>query len=158
MDQAQSQEFLRIISQAGPSGSMWEAGQAMGLDRNDTETVATELMGQGHLEMVSLDGKVRLTQSGEELLGMAGPSLSGGSSGGLASLVADLKAAGAAGLSGAAATDLAADLACLAAQLERSQPLQPVVQACLKAIRQALAGSSQQEAQELSKRAEGFLD
>lgn len=156
MDQAQSQEFLRMINQAGPSGSMWATGEAMGLDRNKTETIATELMGQGLLEMVSLDGKVRLTQSGEESLNAAGPSLSG-SGGGLNSLVTDIQAAGAAGLSGAAAKDLAVDVACLAGQLKRSQPITEVVQACLKAVRQALAGSSQQEAQELAKRADSFL-
>lgn len=157
MDQADSQEFLRLISQAGPSGSMWEAGKSMGLDRNDTESMATELMAQGHLEVVSLDGKVRLTPSGEELLGAAGPS-SSGSGGDLASLVADLQAAGAAGLSGATATDLAADVACLAAQLSRSKPLDAVVQACLKAVSQMLARSSQQAARELAGRAKEFLN
>ena len=156
MDQAQSREFLRLISQAGPSGSMWEAGEAMGLDRNATESLATELMSLGHLEMVSLGGKVRLSQSGEDLLGAAAASPSG-AGGDLASLVADLKAAGAAGLSGSAAADLAVDVACLAAQLERSRPLEAVVQACLKAAAQALAASPQQEAQDLAKRAEAFI-
>ena len=159
MDEAQSQEFLRMINQAGPSGSMWEAGEAMGLDRNDTEAIATDLMAQGLLEMVSLDGKLRVTQSGEDFLNADSHLLSGpgGSDGGLASLVADLKAAGAAGLSGAKALDLAADVACLAAQLERSQPLDAVVQACLKTVNQALSGSSQPGAKELAKRAEGLL-
>ena len=156
MDQAQSQEFLRLVSQAGPSGSMWKTGEAMGLGRDATEALATELMSQGHLEMVSLDGKVRLTHSGEELLGAHAASPNG-TGGDLATLVAHLKAAGAAGLSGIAAADLAADVACLAAQLERSQPLEAVVQACLKAVAQALAGSTQQEAQDLANRAEAFL-
>jgi len=156
MDQAQSQEFMRLINQAGPSSSMWKTGEAMGLDRNGTEAIATELMGQGLLEMVSLDGKVRLTQSGQDLLNDTGPSFNG-AGGDLASLVTDIQAAGAAGLSGAASKDLAVDVACLAGQLKRSQPLSDVVQACLKAVRQALAGSSQQEAQELAKRAESFL-
>jgi hypothetical protein len=151
MDQAESQQFLVIINEAGQSASMWEAGEAMGLERHQTEALATELMAQGHLEMVSLSGKVRLTQSGQDLLDAASPSPAT-SGGGLASLVADLKAAGAAGLSGAAAADLTADVACLAAQLERSKPLGEVVQACLKAVRQALSGSPQPEAQDLAKR------
>lgn len=152
MDQAESQQFLAIINQAGQSASMWEAGEAMGLERHQTEAIATELMAMGHLEMVSLGGKVRLTQSGQDLLSAAGP-VPEKSDGGLASLVADLKAAGTAGLNGAAAADLSADVACLAAQLERSQPLGEVVQACLKAVRQALIGSPQPESQELAKRA-----
>ncbi len=159
MDQAQSQEFIRKISQAGPSGSMWEAGEAMGLSRNDTEAIATDLMSQGHLEMVSLDGKLSVTQSGEDFLNAAGSSLSGsgGSGGDLALLVADLRAAGAAGQSGTVAIDLVADVACLAAQLERSKPLEVVVQACLKAVSQGLAGSPQPEAQKLATRAKSFL-
>lgn len=160
MHEAQSQEFLRMISQAGPSGSMWEAGEAMGLDKNDTEAIATDLMAQGLLEMVSLDGKLSVTQSGEDFLNAANPSLSGsgGAGGGLTSLVADLRAAGAAGLSGTQAIDLTADVACLAAQLERSQPLDAVVQACLKTVSQALASSPQPEAKELAKRVESLLD
>jgi hypothetical protein len=160
MDDAQRQRFLSLISQAGPSGKMWEAGESMGLDRNDTEALATDLMGAGHLEMVSLDGKLRVTESGEEFMNAAGPAsgLAAGASGvDLPTLVSGLRALGAGGLSGAAATDLMADVACLASQMERSKPLDSVVQACLKAVGQALAGSSQPEAQNLAKQAQDFL-
>ncbi len=156
MDQAKSQKFLAMISQAGQSASMWPVGEAMGLERHETEAIATDLMAQGNLEIVSLDGKVRLTQSGQDLLKAGGPAPSA-SGGGLASLVDDLKATGAAGLSGAAANDLRADVACLAAQLDRSKPLAEVMQACLNAVRQALAGSVQPEAQKLAKRAQEFI-
>lgn len=160
MDDAERQRFLALINQAGPSGSMWEAGKTMGLDRNDTESLATDLMGSGHLEMVSLDGKLRVTPSGEEFMNAAGPAsgLAAGASGvDLATLVAGLRALGAAGLSGDAATDLMADVACLAAQLERTKPLDSVVQACLIAVSQALESSPQPEAQNLAKQAQDFL-
>jgi D-alanyl-D-alanine carboxypeptidase len=156
MDNAKRQEFLRLISQAGASGSMWDAGEAMGLDRSDTEALATDLMSQGLLEMVSLDGKLSVTSSGEEVMNSGGAASSVPSVD-LTTLVSSLRAVGAAGLSGDKAVDLLADVACLAAQLERSKPLDIVVQACLKTVSQALANSSQPDAQNLAKQAERFL-
>ncbi|KMY67796.1 hypothetical protein AAU61_07935 [Desulfocarbo indianensis] len=155
MDNERSLEFLRLIDQAGQDGNMWETGEAMGLEKYQSEDLATELMGRGYLEMVSLNGKVRLTQAGKDHLQGAG-SPAGGGGGGLAKLLADLQAAGAAGLSGAAAQDLAADIACLEAQTRRSQPLPPVVQACLKEIGRALAESSLPASRELGRWADAL--
>lgn len=157
MDEERSLEFLRLIDQAGQDGNMWETGEAMGLERYQSEDLATDLMGRGYLEMVSLNGKVRLTQDGKDHLRGAG-SPAGGGGGGLAALLADLQAAGAAGLSGAAARDLAVDIACLEAQTRRSQPLQAVVRACLEEIGRALAKSSLPASRELARRADSLAE
>ncbi len=156
MADEQSRNYLHHIAQAGETASMWEAGSALDLDRNATEALATDLMAQGLLEMVSLDGKVRLTPAGRELLAEAAPA-AGAAGQDLGSLLAEIKAAAPAGLSGKAAADLEADLACLEAQLRRSQALEPVVRACLEAVQQALAGSPDAAAQKLAQRAGALL-
>ncbi|MBI5524308.1 MAG: hypothetical protein HY910_16910 [Desulfarculus sp.] len=148
MDQGKEREFLERLAQAGEHASMWEIGQAMGLDRGATEALATSLLAQEALQMVSLSGKVCLTEAGRAL---CGGGMAGGDS--LAGWLGDLRAAGGLGLSGQAHNDLLADLATLEAQLGRSQPLMPVVKACLAAIEAALAKSSGSQAASLAARA-----
>lgn len=152
MDQGKEREFLERLAQAGEQASMWEIGQAMGLDRGDTEALATSLLAQEALQIVSLSGKVCLTQAGRALCGGPG----GGDS--LAGLVQDLRAAGGLGLTGVAAQDLLADLATLEAQLGRSQPLMPVVKACLAAIEGVLTRSRDPQAAGLVQRAGALRD
>jgi len=121
-------EFLAALAQAGGEGSMWDIGREMGLDRGQAEAVGTELMGRGLLEMVSLSGKVRLTETGRA--GAERAADQGGET--LADWLAQARALDPAG-------DLAQDLACLEAQLARSQPLTEVVATCLEAAAQSLA-------------------
>lgn len=147
MEQGKEREFLERLAQAGEQASMWEVGQAMGLDRGATEALAASLLAQEALQIVSLSGKVCLTEAGRALCGAG----AGGDS--LAGLLQDLRAAGGLGLSGAAAQDLLADLATLEAQLGRSQPLMPVVKACLAAIEGALTRSRHPQAVGLAARA-----
>lgn len=146
MDEGKQREFLERLAQAGEQASMWEIGQAMGLDRGATEALATALLAQEALQMVSLSGKVCLTEAGRALCGGAAGDF-------LAGLLGDLRAAGALGLSGQAQGDFLADLATLQAQLTRSQPLLPVVKACLAAIEGALAKSRDPQAAGLAARA-----
>ncbi len=147
MEQDKQREFLERLIQAGEQASMWELGQAMGLDRGATEALATSLLAQEALQMVSLSGKVCLTEAGRQ---MCGP---GGGSNDLARLLADLEGAGGLGLSGPARQDFLADLATLKAQLGRSQPLAPVIKACLAALESSLAKSPSPEAAGLLRRA-----
>jgi hypothetical protein len=148
MDQSKQQEYLERLAQAGDSANMWEVGQAMGLDRGATEALATALLAQEALQMVSLSGKVCLTETGRNLCG-------GGAAGSddLARFLADLQAAGGLGLSGEALQDLGADLATLKAQLTRSRPLMPVLKACLAALETTLAKSRAPETPALTARA-----
>lgn len=147
MEQEKQREFLERLAQAGEQANMWEVGQAMGLDRGQTEALATALLAQEALQMVSLSGKVCLTETGRALCGGAAGADS------LASLLEGLRASGGLGLTGSALRDLTADLATLEAQLTRSQPLLPVVKACLAALETALAQSRQPQAAGLAARA-----
>jgi hypothetical protein len=145
-------DFLRHLADAGDEANMWQAGEAMGLSRDDTETLATELMATGQLEFVNLSGKVRLTELGQ---GSLEPETGGGHSDNLALLIQDLEAADLK-LEPRAAADLAADLAALKAQLGRSQPLASVVQACLTAVGAALQEAGGDQAQDLARRAQAL--
>jgi hypothetical protein len=148
MEDYQKLEFLRRVAEAGDKADMWKTGEAQGLDRDATETLCMDFFAQGILEVVSLSGAVRLTASGREGLGGAG-----GGPDNLAGLLADLEKAGDLGLKAPAGTDLAADMACLKAQLKRSQPLTQVVKACLLAVEAALMQSPTAAAEALAQRA-----
>ncbi len=139
-------DLLRRLHAAGDQANLWSAGGEMGLDRPATETLAMDLMAGGALEVVSLSGKVRLTDKGRGLLGGGGAELD------LAGLVAALEKLDL-GLSQPAAGDLAADLACIKAQAGRSRPLMPVIRACLAAVETALGQSRHPEAKGLAQRA-----
>ena len=142
----QRSRFLRAIADAGDSADMWQAGQDLGLERSHTENLATALMAEGLLEMVSLSGKVRLTPEGRRLLDTASPQEEPD----LAAWLQAVADAEPLGLPEPTARDLAADLATLQAQLQRSQPLTAVVNACLEAIAEALAAADSPLAQELA--------
>lgn len=146
-------ELLQAVQARGGEANMWEAGQALGLTRDQTEGLATEAMGESLLEMVSLSGKVRLTEQGAEAAG-AGQ----GGGGGLSQLIRQAAALGEAGLPPARAQDLAADLACLQAQLGRSSPLPAVVRACLESLAELLEASPRETAHNLAARARALLD
>lgn len=150
MEDHQKLEFLRRVAEAGDKANMWKLGEAQGLERNATETLCMDYFAQGILEVVNLSGGVRLTASGRENLGEAE---GGGGPDSLAALVADLEKAGDLGLKAPAGTDLAADLACLKAQLKRSQPLTQVLRACLLAVEAALMQSPAAQAEALAQRA-----
>lgn len=158
MEDQQKLEFLRRVAEAGDRADMWKTGEAQGLDRDATETLCMDCFAQGVLEVVSLNGSVRLTASGRESLGETPPGAAGAGGGpdGLAKLVADLEKAGDLGLKPPAKGDLAADLACLKAQLTRSQPLIQVVRACLLAVEAALMQSPAATAEALAQRAAGL--
>jgi hypothetical protein len=153
MEDQQKLEFLRRVAEAGDKADMWKTGEAQGLNRDATETLCMDFFAQGILEVVSLSGAVRLTDSGREGLGEAP---GGGGPDSLASLVADLEKAGDLGLKPPASGDLMADLACLKAQTKRSQPLTQVVKACLLAVEAALMQSPAAQAEALAQRAAGL--
>lgn len=151
MDDARSLELLKQLAAAGEAANLWQAGEALGLDRGQAEDLGTGLMAQGYLEMVNLSGAVRLTDSGRQAL--AGQDSPAGGGDDLAGLVAELEEAQAAlGLAEKVAADLKADVTALRAQLGRSRPLLPVVRALLAALEQGLESSSQGRARELAAR------
>lgn len=144
-----AQQLLESLAQAGEGANLFQAGEAMGLDRTQTENLGTALMTDGLLEMVSLSGGVKVTDQGAAMLGGSG----GQSPGDLKSLVDDLESAGGLGLAQKVAQDLAADVGALRAQLGRSRPLLPVVRACLEALEDNLKQSPEQKARDLAQRA-----
>ena len=135
MDDVKRLEFLRQLALEGEGANMWSAGEAVGLDRAATETLAMDFMAQGVLEMVSLSGRVLLTASGQsELDGAPSPEKSAE----LAAMLGQIAGTGGLGLDEAVAANLQADLATLQAALKRNPPLAPVLEACLQAIDAAL--------------------
>jgi hypothetical protein len=152
MDEELKLEFMRRTDQAGDEANMWRIGEGLGLDRGQVETLCMDLLSEGLLEMKNLGGSIVLAQAGREQLAGApapGPNLG--------TLLDELEGAGDLGLAGPAAGDLAADLACLRAQLSRSRPLAAVVQACLQAVAEALAASRQERARDLASQVRELL-
>ncbi len=131
------------------TAGMWAVGESIGLDRNMTQDVAMNLVGEGLLEIKSLSGGLALTPEGLEFLGgvkgqeESPPDLAGFldlAEGSLDRL----------GLAGKSLQDLKADLATLQAQLKRSEPLPDVVRAVLASVQRALAKSAAPEAESLA--------
>jgi hypothetical protein len=152
MDEEQKLDFLRRAAASGAKANMWRIGEELGLTRDATEYLCMDLFAQGMMEVVNLSGGVRLTTSGEQCLGPA----QGASADTLAAWLKDARALGDPGLTGQAAQDLAADLKALEAQTERSQPLAPVVKACLEAAAAALVQAKAPAAVELAQRAKAL--
>jgi len=153
MDDARSLKLLEQVAAAGEAANLWQAGEALGLDRGQAEDLGTGLMAQGYLEVVNLSGAVRITESGRQALAQLQAAPAGQAGDDLAGLVADLEQAQEAlGLAEKVAADLKADVGALKAQLGRSRPLLPVVRALLAALEQGLENSSQGRARELAAR------
>lgn len=122
------------------TAGMWAIGQSLGLDRGRTENVAMSLVGEGLVEIKSLSGGLTLTEAG--LSRTHGSSAETGSPD-LGDLLARLETTlDSLGLKARARRDLEADLATLRAQMGRSEPLAPVVEAALRAVKQALESAS----------------
>ena len=147
-------ELLRRISQAGDSANAKTEAVAMGLDRQQADSLAVALMNEGLLEMVSLGGSVRLTEAGKGLIAGAEAAATGTDD--LPELLGAIAKAGGLGLDQRDAADLAADVACLKAHLQRSRPLDPVVRSCLAAIFGALDKAPEPAAAGLRVRIEAF--
>jgi len=147
--------FLKELAKAGAKANMWQVGQVLGLDRQAVESLSLDLLSSGLLEMVSLSGAVRLTESGlaqlEETPATNQPL-------DLPALIKAIEEAGDMGLSPSAAADLSADLATLKNQLKRSQPLKAVLMACLSSIQAALNQADSPRAQKLARQARDFMD
>jgi hypothetical protein len=155
MENSDSRRLLGELAKQGEDANTTQAAEILGLDRSQVEDLTVELMGEGLLEMVSLSGKVRLTENGRRLLGgQAGL----GPKDDLESLVAELSSWQVKGLDPVSLHDYTQDLNCLEAQAKRSEPLLPVVTACLKAIHGVLAENSDSKAVLFSQRINGFLN
>ncbi len=132
----------RVNGDLAQNVDMWTVGQDLDLDRGDTESTATQLMGQGYLEVRTLSGAVGLTAAGVERLASLAdvPPAGAGTGPSWPDIVARLEAAGRdLGFQGAAQSDFLADLGCLKLQLAKDRPLPGVLAACAESLRQALA-------------------
>ncbi len=131
------------------TAGMWAVGESIGLDRNMTQDVAMNLVGEGLLEIKSLSGGLALTPEGLEFLGgVKGQEESPPDLAGFLDLAEG--SLGRLGLAGKSLQDLKADLATLQAQLKRSEPLPDVVRAVLASVQRALAKSAAPEAESLA--------
>jgi len=123
------------------TAGMWVIGENMGLDRGRTENLAMSLVGEGLVEIKSLSGGLTLTEAGLSRV-QAGGSAGTGSPD-LGDFLPRIEAAlESLGLGTKARRDLGADLATLRAQMGRSEPLAPVVEATLRAVKQTLESAS----------------
>jgi hypothetical protein len=148
MDSGELDRFLVELGRrvnGDPSGTtnMWAVGQDIGLDRGDTESIATQLMGQGLVEVKTLDGKVGLTAVGAERVSSLAALFPGGKDDGPSwpEVVAGIEAAtGDLSLTPAARGDFLADLGCLKLQLSKDRPLPAVMTACAESVARVLSG------------------
>ncbi|RJX33423.1 MAG: hypothetical protein C4525_09150 [Desulfarculus sp.] len=153
MEDVKRLEFLRQLASAGAKANMWRAGEAVGLDHAATEQLSLDLMAQGLLEMASLSGAVRLTESGQaELDGAPSPDKAAD----LGAVLREINETRGLGLEEPAAADLKADLATLQAALQRRAPHAAVLETCLKAVAAALAKAAGPAAAALSEKLARF--
>ncbi|MBU0515776.1 MAG: hypothetical protein KJ621_13490 [Proteobacteria bacterium] len=132
----------RVNGDPARNVDMWAVGEGLNLDRGDTESTATRLMGQGYLEVRTLSGAVGLTAAGvERLTSLAAVSPAKDDTGpSWPEVVARLEAAGRdLGFEATARSDFLADLGCLKLQLAKDRPHPGVLSACAESLRQALA-------------------
>lgn len=149
MEERNRLAFLAAVDQAGGRANMWEIGEAMGLERGDTEQLCTELLSDGLLELASLSGGVRITEQGSSLAGAA----SGGGDEDLGTWLNEAGQVCHLALDGLAAQDLAVDLETIRSQQKRTKPHATVISTCLGAAEQAFNSSAHPQAAELARRA-----
>lgn len=132
----------RVNGDPAQNVDMWAVGQDLDLDRGDTEAMATQLMGQGYLEVRNLSGSVGLTAAGVERLGSLAAVLPSREDADPSwpEVIARLEAAGRdLGFEAAAGSDFRADVGCLKLQMSKDRPHPGVLAACAESLRQALA-------------------
>ena len=158
MDQSESGRLLEYLAGIEGAANMWEAGEALGMQRQDTENAATDLMAQGYLAIANLSGGVRVTQEGLDWLQKNGGGPAGQAAPDLDGWLQSVENAGSLGLSGAGLQDFRLDMETLRLQSRRSGSLPGVLSACLGAVHKALAASSDPQAAELATQAEALLE
>lgn len=133
--------YKEINGDISRAAGMWAIGEDMGLDRGRTEYVAMSLVGEGLVEIRSLSGGLALTEAGLSRVQAGGSAGTGWPD--LGDLLARIETAlDSLGPGTKAHRDLGADLATLRAQMGRSEPLAPVVEATLRAVKQTLESAS----------------
>jgi hypothetical protein len=160
LDQQERTFLAEIYRCAGEdpaaSVSMYEIGEKLGMDRQESARIAEMLLAGGLLDLRSLSGAVALTQSGHEAAAAAQPSDSEGAfslgDGPLldadrqqvvATIIADLKQqAGKMGLEFDALSEMVADLKTIEAQLNSPRPKTAVIRPCFESIRDLLQGTA----------------
>lgn len=137
------------------SVSMYEIGEKLGMDRQQSARIAEMLLAGGLLDLRSLSGAVAMTPSGRETAASVQPSGTGGrfSLGdgplldaqqrqAVATVIADLqRQAGKIGLAFDALSEMVADLKTIEAQLSSPRPKSAVIRACFESIRDLLQGA-----------------
>ncbi len=150
----------RSADAPGTAVSMYEAGEQVGMDRQQSARVAEKLLADGLLELRSLSGAVALTPGGREAVAVLAPADDGGPSGlgddplldetrqqAVTGVTADLRQrAGKMGLEFEALSELLADLKTIEAQLTSPRPRTAIVRVCFESIDEILQAADDDEA------------
>lgn len=148
---------LYVLTQGDPSimVSMYDIGETLGLDRNDSLRTAEELIGTGLVEIKTLNGGIGITTDGVDEAHQMGasvgdetqgnlslgdePVLDEKRCGGVARVADELKSRmGEKGLSFDQLSEMLADLKSIDAQLSSPNPKKAIVRECFQSIRGVL--------------------
>lgn len=121
----------------GHTANMWSVGEGLGLDRGETENIVMEMVSDGLLEIKSLSGGLSLTESGRSMVEADGAA--GGSGLDLEYLLSKMESTiNESALDNKTRNDLRIDIKTIELQSKRSQPLKPVMTACLASLKEGL--------------------
>jgi len=139
--------------------NMWAIGEALGLDRNQTQDLFMDLAAEGLVEIKSLSGTVLLTEEGRNTAGEPGPDSSPMDSlGGLAGFITSFEASlDGLGLDTQIRQDLEVDISTLKGQIARSKKLPAVLEATFEAVKEALSRVPGTAASDLIRSIDGFI-
>ncbi len=152
--------YRRVGEDAAAATSMYEIGEKLGMDRQQSARIGEMLLAGGLLDLRSLSGAVALTASGREAAAAGqpagtaktpvlgdGPLLNEDQRLAVAEIIADLKRqAGKMGLALDALSELVADLKTIEAQLTSPRPKTAIVRACFTSVRDTLQDGDDAEA------------
>jgi hypothetical protein len=160
---SEEQQFLRELhdklgGDTGGSVSMFDVGDALGMDRSASSRVAENLMGSELVEVRTLSGAIGITPAALEMIGndSSGPGETAGLGPGpvitdtgrlsLEPAVTELKhRLGGMRLEFDRLSELVADLNTLDAQLASPRPKTAILRACLESITDVLTGAGEAE-------------
>ena len=175
LDESGQQYLIQLFEQTGgdPSAqvSMYEVGEGLGLDRDDSSRVAETLIGLQLAQIRTLSGGIGISVDGaNEVKRLIGGSLASGDSAeklpdqpvmnptscqSVEQVAGELKSqAGNLGLDFDSLSEMMADLKTIDAQLGSSRPKTAIIRECLRSIKETLEGLANADSLE---KVRGFL-
>ena len=161
LDESSKQFLIQLFEKTGgdvsAQVSMYEIGEGLGLDRDDSSRAAETLIGLQLAEIRTLSGGIGISADGaDEVKRLMGGSLTAGdtpgqlsdqpvmdptSCQGVEQITGELKSqAGKLGLDFDSLSEMMADLKTIDAQLDSSRPKTAIIRECLRSIKDNLEG------------------